>query len=376
MPDRPLRILELASHGSLQRGGAVQMIRLARGLAERGHRVTAIFNAPEGTAPPGFQTQLAIQAGVEVRAIKLKSAQEKAFREYFLAEQFDVLHVHREDALLFAHHALRGLRLPCFIAQRGTIYLPDWFSEEHKLLFSRRVHRIVAVAGAVKRALAWRRLIPPGKIEVVYGGVDTETFSPAVDGQMLRLRRGVPAGTLVVTLPGALVEKKGTEYFIQAADLARKQRQGLRFWIVGSGKREARMKALAEELQLGPMVEFLGQSDNMPEVYAASDLVVCSSIKGEGLTGTLREALAMGRPVLTTNCAGNTELVEEGRTGYVAKMADAASLAQAMLRALGDMARARELAQAGRQRVLEWSDEAIRSARVEAIYRAVLEKQG
>ena len=375
MQDRPLNILHLASHGSLQRGGAVQMIRLARGLAERGHAVTAIFNADEGSAPLTGPAQRAAQAGVRVLSLNLRDqANLEKLRELWRAGNFDVLHCHREEALLFAARALRGLAVPCFVAQRGTIYLPDWFSEEHKLLWSSRVDKIIAVARAVKQSLVWLRLISPRKIEVVYGGFEAEVFHPGVDGRMLRLRRQVPAGTLVITLPGALVEKKGTEYFIQAAAEIRRQRQGVHFWIVGSGKREKPMRELAEQLELGPMMDFLGQSDNMPEVYAASDLVVCSSIKGEGLTGTLREALAMERPVVTTDVAGNTELVEEGVTGYVARKADAKSLAEAILRALNDLPRAQSLARQGRQRVMALCDEPVRSQKVEAIYRKVLSK--
>lgn len=370
-----LRILELASHGSLQRGGAVQMIRLARGLALRGHRVDAVFNAPEGCLPDGVAARRAAESGVNIFPLDLKDPQNQPkLKALVERERYDVLHVHREEALIFAARALAGLRVPCFVAQRGTVYLPDWFGEEHRLLWG-RVDKIIAVARAVKNALAWRRLVPPGKIEVIYGGVDTELFRPGVEGRLLRLRRAVPEGAAVVTLVGALVEKKGIDDFIRAADLVRRQRQGVRFWIVGSGKLEAKLKALAEELALGPVVDFLGRSDQMPEVYAASDLVVCASTKGEGLTGTLREALAMARPVLTTATAGNTELVGEGETGFTARPRDPASLAQGILRALADPERAAALARAGRERVLAWSDEAVRSQKVEALYRAVLAKK-
>jgi glycosyltransferase involved in cell wall biosynthesis len=371
-PVPPLRILQLASHSSLARGGAVQMIRLARGLAERGHTVTAAFNLEPGAEPTGEAVERARAAGVRLEALTL-SGDGAALRALWRAGRFDVLHVHREAALLAAASALRGEPIPCFIAQRGTVYLPAFLSAEHRLLFSSRIHRIIAVAQAVKHALVWRRLIPPGKIAVVYGGVETDVFHPDVSGLRLRLRHGVPQGTCVVTLPGALIEKKGPQFFIQAAAQVRKRRQGVRFWLVGQGKLESELRALCDELELGAQVEFLGHIDNMPEVYAASDLVVCASVKGEGLTGTLREALAMQRPVVTTNCAGNTELVEEGQTGYVAPMAHAGALADAILRALNDPAEAHRRATAGRARTLAWCSEPQRSTQVESIYRTVLE---
>lgn len=375
MTNQPLRILELASHGSLQRGGAVQMIRLARGLALRGHAVDAVFNAGEGELPQGDAARRAAEAGVNIFPLDLSNPNNLTeLNHIFVKQKYDVLHVHREDALIFAARALDGLRVPCLVAQRGTVYLPDWFSEEHRLLWG-KVDRIVAVARAVKRALAWRRLISPLKIEVIYGGVESDIFRPGIDGGPERRRRGAGEGTPVVTLVGALVEKKGIDDFLRAADLVRRRRPDARFWIVGSGKLEAKLNALAEELGLGDVVAFAGRSDAMPEVYAASDLVVCASTKGEGLTGTLREALAMARPVLTTAVAGNTELVEEGKTGFVARARDPQSLAGAILRALADPVRADKLAQAGRARVLAWCDEGVRSEKMERVYREVLAKK-
>lgn len=374
---RPLRILELATHSSLNRGGAIQMIRLARGLAEMGHRVTAAFNVPADAIPTNEVVDRTRAAGAEIIGLKLNSeANKKALRELWQAEKFDVLHCHREEALLFAADALAGLDIPCLVAQRGTVYLPGWFSAEHRLLWGRRVDRIIAVAEAVKRSLARRRLVSPRKIEFVYGGYETDVFHPGVDGRMTRLRLGVPTGSLVVTLPGALVVKKGTEFFIEAAARIRKHRQGIQFWIVGRGKREEEMKALAESLDMGPTMHFLGQIDNIAQVYAASDLVVCSSIKGEGLTGTLREAMAMERPVVTTDVAGNTELVEDGVTGFVARPGDPASLAEAILNALRDTETTRRLARQGRERVERLCNESLRSQKVEAIYRDVLKKKG
>ncbi|MCL5269091.1 MAG: hypothetical protein M1457_00705, partial [bacterium] len=75
MSDRPLRILEMASHGSMQRGGAVQMIRLARGLAERAHAVTALFNTANEAAIQTDQTARAARAGVRLAALKLDDPQ-------------------------------------------------------------------------------------------------------------------------------------------------------------------------------------------------------------------------------------------------------------------------------------------------------------
>lgn len=377
MEKQPLKILHLASHPNFQRGGAVQMARLAGGLARRGHRVAVWLNAPQLPDASHPLMQALHEAGVELKAFDQNAPDaEEDFARAFDAKGFQVLHCHRQPAMLFADAALGATQPGAFIAQRGTIYQPPWFSREHRVLWGRRCDRVIVVAHAVKRSLCRGRLIPPGKVEVVYGGVDLDQYRPELSGQRLLTRLHVANGTRVITLPGALVTKKGVDDFLKAADHVRRQRQGVEFWIAGRGKHEEQLKALAESLELGAMVRFLGHVDAMPELYAASDLVVCAATKGEGLTGTLREALAMERPVVTTNVAGNTELVEEGVTGYVAKINNPPSLADAILRALNDPNKTKRLARAGRERVIQWSDENKRSERVETIYREILAKNG
>lgn len=376
MPNRPLKILQLASHSSLRRGGAIQMARLAQGLARRGHQVTAVFNAPAGRPLQHPLLDRLRADGVTLEGIDWSDARNHArLRELWASGPFDVLHAHRETALLFADAALHDLAIPCFVAQRGTIYMPKWLSPEHRLLRRRRVDRIVTVAEAIRRALVWRRWIAPSKIRTIYGGVDAEAFHPGVDGGKMRFKQHVPPGTLIITFASALIAKKGPEYFVQAADRVRRQRQGVQFWIAGKGKEEESLRARVEDLDLGAMVTFLGHVEQMPELFAASDLVVCSSVKGEGLTGTLREALAMKTPVVTTAVAGNTELVEEGVTGYVAKPANVDSLTAAILRALNNWPATRKLAEAGHRRVLDWCDESARSQKIEQLYTEVLESK-
>lgn len=368
-------MLQLASHSDFSRGGALQMLELAGGLALRGHHVCAALNRAEralDSKHPGLES--ARMAGVVVISVALDdpATLRACWKQGLGGQPFQVLHTHRSEALLAAHAALGDDTNPAWIAQRGTTYLPRWFSSEHRLLCARRVGRVIAVSHAVRRGLIWKRGVPARKIEVVYGSVDRERFNPAVSGLRLRLQFGVPAGTCVITLPGALIPKKAPADFLHAAARVRRQRQGVRFWIVGKGKLEAELRGLAEALELGAMVDFLGHQENMPEVYAASDLVICCAQRGEGLTGTLREALAMARPVITTRVAGNTELVEDNVTGYVTPPGQPAQLAEAMLRVLNDAGHAGALARNGLARVTKLCCPEKRAERVEEIYRQVL----
>jgi glycosyltransferase involved in cell wall biosynthesis len=113
----------------------------------------------------------------------------------------------------------------------------------------------------------------------------------------------------------------------------------------------------------------LGHRDDVPEIAAASDVVVDASWAGLGLTGSLREALACGRPVIGTALAGMPELIEDGRTGLLVPPRDPHALAQAILKLAADPAWRAEIGRAGRERVVARFSLEAKLVRTEALYR-------
>ena len=110
----------------------------------------------------------------------------------------------------------------------------------------------------------------------------------------------------------------------------------------------------------------------MPEILAATDVLVDASYAGLGLTGVLREALAMEVPVVATDLQGNPELVIHEETGLLVPARQPAALADAVLRMLGDPAGARAMARAGRARVQALFARAVELDHLERLYRRLL----
>jgi glycosyltransferase involved in cell wall biosynthesis len=106
----------------------------------------------------------------------------------------------------------------------------------------------------------------------------------------------------------------------------------------------------------------------MPKVLMAADLAVDLSYEGLGVTGTIREAMALARPVVATSVAGNPELVEDGVSGILVQPRDVPMLAAAVARLLRDRELAGRLAGAGQARVRENFSTTARIARLEALY--------
>ncbi|MBI4245669.1 MAG: glycosyltransferase, partial [Candidatus Rokubacteria bacterium] len=112
--------------------------------------------------------------------------------------------------------------------------------------------------------------------------------------------------------------------------------------------------------------------EDVPEILAASDCCVDASYAGLGLTGTLREALAVETAVIGTAMEGNPELVIDGETGLLVPIRNPGALATAILRMIEDAAFRQATARAGRKLVeVEFSTRA-KLDRTEALYRRLV----
>jgi glycosyltransferase involved in cell wall biosynthesis len=373
--DHQLTIVMIDSHAAVERGGAVQCASLARALAQRGHRVTCIFDGKPDQPLQGAWFRTLQEAGVRVLRLGLKSpAGMLRLRRILKQERPDILHTHKNRALFFAFFATLGMRRPVWVTNRGTVY-PLSRNRLAHAIHRRCVARMLAVSRAVGDSLVADG-IPAGNVEVVYGSFDPQRFQPEVSGGALREQWQVSGKTPLVGLVGSLkTPKKGHPVLLEAAALLKDKRPELRFVLIGEGDPEP-LQAMASSLGIRDRVIFAGFTEEVPAALAALDVVVCASLRGEGLTGALREALAMARPVISSDVAGNRELVIDGRTGLLVPPGDPAALADAIDRMLGSEALARDCAASGHARVLELCTEEKRADRVESVYRELLAGNG
>lgn len=164
----------------------------------------------------------------------------------------------------------------------------------------------------------------------------------------------VTASPLIV-LPGRLLHSKGVREFAQAAQNLRSRHPTARFALVGDPDFGNPDSVTREELQAWQArgeVEVWGWRSDMREVYAQASLVCLPSYR-EGLSRTLLEAAASGRPIVSSDVPGCREVVRPGENGLLAPPRDATALAQALDELLRSPQTWPLLAQAGRRRVEE-----------------------
>jgi glycosyltransferase involved in cell wall biosynthesis len=101
--------------------------------------------------------------------------------------------------------------------------------------------------------------------------------------------------------------------------------------VCGRGSLDSQLRGLVRELGIDQQVRFLGTRADMPQIFSASDALVMSSVR-EGLPMVLLEASACGLPIVATTVGGNSEIVIEGKTGFLVQPNDPIGLAMAMER--------------------------------------------
>lgn len=190
-------------------------------------------------------------------------------------------------------------------------------------------------------------------LKVIYNGVDLQRFDIAQvqsAATVLKKSLGIEIDALILGNIGRLTDQKGQDILLQAAHQLIQRGNNLKVILVGAGPTRHELEALAAELGLRDAVLFLGPRSDIPELLSLFDIFVLSS-HWEGFPNVILEAMAMGKPVVATDVAGVSEMVEHGVTGLLVKAGDPHLLAQAILRLMDNPGLAAQMGRAGRQRV-------------------------
>jgi glycosyltransferase involved in cell wall biosynthesis len=144
--------------------------------------------------------------------------------------------------------------------------------------------------------------------------------------------------------------EKAHAVLLNAAVAIRKTNDRVRYLIVGDGPERANLETLSRSLGLSDIVTFAGGRNDIPEILSALDLfVLCSDT--EAFPVSILEAMAMERPVVSTDVGSVSEAVVHGTTGLLVPPGRPEALASAICELLADPARRREMGVAGRRRV-------------------------
>lgn len=330
-------------------GGESVQLGLMAELIARGHHLHLL--APM----PGTFVKAAAALGAQTHALRFRGAS-----TYFVPAVYthwpvvgrmaNLIRTINPDVIHSDYHTL-----PFIVGAGERTGVPvlwnamgGWFGIKpwQRTFFRHRVWRSIAITASVRRdLLGTRPFMPPDQMPVLMPGVNPTHFAPGVvSGAAVRARIGIDAAAPLVSLIGRFQHVKGQDVFLAMARRIATSLPAAHFALAGDNVfgvavDERFKRQIIDTVETDPLlrerVTFLGFWPDSREVMAASDVVVCSS-RFESLGMAVIEAMAMGRPVVSTRIGGPSETVRDGETGYLVDSGDADGFARCVLMLLAD----------------------------------------
>jgi glycosyltransferase involved in cell wall biosynthesis len=364
----PLTIFQVLEFNQFDTGSVHQMFQAAAGLRERGHDVTVI------SRPGGLLSQRAEDAGLAFAAFPFAGQADlrtiRGIAALVAKRRPDVIHVHKGLAHSLAATWLHPVG--AFVVNRGVSFPLDiWNRIKYR---TARVDRVVTVCDEIRRVIIESGRLPAAKVDVIYAGTDVALFDPALwPRDSFRREKKIDDDRFLIAQVGVRDWKGWKELIDSVSDVA-SEMSTVHLALIGCrSEREAQaVLSYARRAGIGAHVTAVEYRADMPNLFAACDLVVDASWAGTGITGTIREGMAMGKPVIATDCGGNGELVSSPEVGFLIPMKDRRALTGAIRKVIGDPAASARIGRNALEHVREHFSKELRITRLEGLYRRIL----
>lgn len=197
-----------------------------------------------------------------------------------------------------------------------------------------------------------------GKVVYVPGiGIDTAMYdNVVVDASKKKAEIGVPADANLCLGVGDLNDNKNVVTMVKAIA---KTAPSVHLALCGFGPLEQQLRQLCIDLKVVDRVHFLGYRTDVKELYKASDFLFMAS-KREGLPRTTMEAMCAGIPCICSKIRGNTDLIDEGKGGYLVAPLDADGFADAISRIINNPEKAKAMGEYNLEKVKAFDIEVVK----------------
>lgn len=339
--------------------------------------------APAAGEAPGIRrvSAVAVPGDPEDRCMSWRALQRTLAR--FGARRFDLVHVHTP---FLAHYAgvrfARERALPV-IATYHTLF--EEYLHHYVKLLPHAVGRALARSFTRRQCAALSTVVAPSEplrerlleygvstpIEVIPTGLPAERYLPG-DGARFRRQLGIDARAPLLLYVGRVAYEKNIDFLLRVFARLQRRHPGARFVIAGEGPARSHLRSLAAHLGIEAQVLFVGYLERtraLADCYAAADVFVFASrTETQGLV--LLEALAQGRPVVSTAYMGTAAVLREGCGAHIVPEEEEAFV-NAIGTLLADPAQAAALSAQARGYAEGWAS-ARMAGRLADLYRGLI----
>jgi len=342
----------------LEVGGAERcLFELARRLDRRRfHPTIYCLSARPSQDHPSFVPELE-EAGIKIRFLDARGTRDffrvvRRLRRMLTADSPQLIQTLLFHANIIGRIAARkaGVRQVVSgvrVAERRH----GWHLRADRLTAG-MVDRHVCVSRSVAQFAAKHGRLPSEKLVVIPNGVDLTRFPAenAAEKPAVLASLGVASGRRAITYVGRLDRQKGLPWLIETAGVWLPSLPDCDLLLVGRGPLQQKLEQTCRRAGLSGRVHWACWRSNVPEIIAASDLLVLPSI-WEGMPNAVLEAMATGRPVVATRAEGVEELLGPGAEEQTIRHGDSQALAETIVRIMEDPEIGGRLGRENRRRV-------------------------
>lgn len=334
---QPWRVMLLLSNLTLDGGAEVQSIQLATQLKQRGWDVQVV-----SILPPKQADVLLAEQGIPVHSLALRNARQAPLAicrlvQLLRQQRPHILHAHMVHAILLARFT-RALGLaPVSIGTLHGLKMYNvngrgWRVRELLNGLTDRLSDVTSVVcSAAARHYRESHAVSRKRLRIIPNGIDVRRFQAEPESRRrMRASLGLE-GEFAWLLVGRFQPVKDHYTMLRSFARVCAADSNQVLLLAGDGPLHLEMKEFAKALGIGARVRFLGATTGVPALMNAADACVLSSIF-EAMPLVLLEAAATGLPAVATDVGGNSDVVVDGITGFLAPPSNPDALAQAMLR--------------------------------------------
>ncbi len=354
------------------RGGAEQYVKdLSRLLSQHGHEIH-IFTLRSNIESRGNINIHIIKAPRRPKFLNTFSFAVRC-REAVRRRNFDIVHSFGRTWGMDVFQPLGGSQMAGLVGNIRSIEavpskalkITSYFCSLRRISYfliewvqMRESRLVIAISAMVKNDLLHYSHLSPEKVRIVRNGVDLDKFNPqnrSLHREEVRKELRLDEDDIVIVFVAHNFRLKGLCPLIRVlAHLSRlRPDSNFKVLVLGEGKK-AKFSRYAFRRGVGEKVIFLGSTVDAPRYYAAADVCVHPSFYDPSAL-VVMEAMATGLPVITTTYCGTSEIIEDGKEGYVVENPNnIAELAERLLR-LENIDLRNSMGELGRRRVEQFS---------------------
>lgn len=352
---KKIRVLEIINDATIG-GGQTHIIQILKHIDKE---IFELFVAcsPKGSLLDEFSrySTKCIQVGIS-KKLNLVTL----FRFYKIIQKYhiEIVHTHGGIAGLWGRLAAIFSKRPVVHSLHGIHYLyyENLILKKLFILLEKFLSKFtditICVAESDREKGIRHKLFKSNECIVIRNGIDIRTFAPEETHiPSLKKLLGIEEDVKLIGHVARLHRQKGQAYLLQAFKEVNNKYPNSKLLLLGGGPMKKTLEQLSSDLDLNNHVYFLGLRKDVRNILAIVDVFVLSSL-WEGLPIALLEAMAMGKPIVSTNVDGIKEIVENQKEGILVPPRNPELLAEALITLLQDNALAMKLGRQAQQKMV------------------------